>query len=121
MRNYLAEKFDAFLPKDPAGRTETLNWLFWQMGSAPYLGGGFGHFLMPTRRRKWNTRSTASPWKPSVSWMYSTAVWRKALIWPATATPSPTSPSGRGTGNWPYLELCSWLDPFLVVAIRDSF
>jgi GST-like protein len=41
---YLAEKFDAFLPKDPAKRTETLNWLFWQMGSAPYLGGGFGHF-----------------------------------------------------------------------------
>ena len=41
---YLAEKFDAFLPQDIAGRTETLNWLFWQMGSAPYLGGGFGHF-----------------------------------------------------------------------------
>jgi GST-like protein len=41
---YLAEKFEAFLPKDIAGRTETLNWLFWQMGSAPYLGGGFGHF-----------------------------------------------------------------------------
>ncbi|MEE4012677.1 glutathione-dependent disulfide-bond oxidoreductase [Roseibium sp. FZY0029] len=41
---YLAEKFDEFLPKDPAKRTETLNWLFWQMGSAPYLGGGFGHF-----------------------------------------------------------------------------
>ncbi|MGB7204614.1 MAG: glutathione-dependent disulfide-bond oxidoreductase [Anderseniella sp.] len=41
---YLAEKFDAFIPKDPAGRTECLNWLFWQMGSAPYLGGGFGHF-----------------------------------------------------------------------------
>jgi GST-like protein len=41
---YLAEKFGAFLPKDPASRTETLNWLFWQMGSAPYLGGGFGHF-----------------------------------------------------------------------------
>lgn len=41
---YLAEKFDAFLPKDPAGRTECMNWLFWQMGSAPYLGGGFGHF-----------------------------------------------------------------------------
>ena len=41
---YLAEKFGAFLPKDLAGRTETLNWLFWQMGSAPYLGGGFGHF-----------------------------------------------------------------------------
>jgi GST-like protein len=41
---YLAEKFGAFIPKDPAGRTECLNWLFWQMGSAPFLGGGFGHF-----------------------------------------------------------------------------
>ena len=42
---YLAEKFDnAFLPTDRARRTECLNWLFWQMGSAPYLGGGFGHF-----------------------------------------------------------------------------
>jgi len=41
---YLAEKFGAFLPKDLKGRTETLNWLFWQMGAAPYLGGGFGHF-----------------------------------------------------------------------------
>ncbi|HET8791266.1 MAG TPA: glutathione-dependent disulfide-bond oxidoreductase, partial [Modicisalibacter sp.] len=41
---YLAEKFDAFLPREHAARTETLNWLFWQMGSAPYLGGGFGHF-----------------------------------------------------------------------------
>ena len=42
---YLAEKFNAFLPKDPAKRTETMNWLFWQMGSAPFLGGGFGHFF----------------------------------------------------------------------------
>jgi GSH-dependent disulfide-bond oxidoreductase len=42
---YLAEKFGAFLPTDPAKRTEALNWLFWQMGSAPYLGGGFGHFF----------------------------------------------------------------------------
>ena len=41
---YLAERFGEFLPKDLAQRTETLNWLFWQMGSAPYLGGGFGHF-----------------------------------------------------------------------------
>lgn len=41
---YLAEKFGEFLPRDPAKRTEALNWLFWQMGSAPYLGGGFGHF-----------------------------------------------------------------------------
>ncbi len=41
---YLAEKFGAFLPTDHGQRTECLNWLFWQMGSAPYLGGGFGHF-----------------------------------------------------------------------------
>lgn len=41
---YLAEKFGALLPKDIAARTETLNWLFWQMGSAPFVGGGFGHF-----------------------------------------------------------------------------
>jgi GST-like protein len=41
---YLADKFGAFLPKDRGKRTEALNWLFWQMGSTPYLGGGFGHF-----------------------------------------------------------------------------
>jgi len=41
---YLAEKFGAFLPEDPHQRTECLCWLFWQMGSGPYLGGGFGHF-----------------------------------------------------------------------------
>jgi len=41
---YLAEKFDAFLPRDVAKRAECLSWLFWQMGSAPFLGGGFGHF-----------------------------------------------------------------------------
>ncbi len=41
---YLADKFGAFLPTEPAKRAECLSWLFWQMGSAPYLGGGFGHF-----------------------------------------------------------------------------
>jgi GST-like protein len=41
---YLAEKFGAFLPTEPAARAECMSWLFWQMGSAPYLGGGFGHF-----------------------------------------------------------------------------
>ena len=41
---YLAEKFKAFLPTDIAKRTECMSWLMWQMGSAPYLGGGFGHF-----------------------------------------------------------------------------
>jgi len=43
---YLAEKFGAFLPRDLAGRTECLSWLFWQVGSAPFLGGGFGHFYV---------------------------------------------------------------------------
>lgn len=43
---YLAEKFGALLPSDPAQRAECLSWLFWQMGSAPYLGGGFGHFYV---------------------------------------------------------------------------
>ncbi|MFT4518220.1 MAG: GST-like protein [Halioglobus sp.] len=41
---YLAEKFGAFLPTDPSARAECMSWLFWNMGSAPFLGGGFGHF-----------------------------------------------------------------------------
>jgi GST-like protein len=41
---YLSEKFGAFLPHDPAARTAAISWLMWQMGSAPFLGGGFGHF-----------------------------------------------------------------------------
>ena len=41
---YLAEKFGAFTPEDPIEKTECMSWLFWQMASAPYLGGGFGHF-----------------------------------------------------------------------------
>src|ERR1700758_4038980 len=41
---YLAEKFGAFLPTDTAARAECMSWLFWQMGSTPYIGGGFGHF-----------------------------------------------------------------------------
>ncbi|MFW6093518.1 MAG: glutathione-dependent disulfide-bond oxidoreductase [Pseudomonadota bacterium] len=48
---YLAEKFGAFVPAEPAQRAECLSWLFWQMGSAPYLGGGFGHFYAYAPRR----------------------------------------------------------------------
>ncbi len=59
---YLAEKFGAFLPTEPGPRAECLSWLFWQMGSAPYLGGGFGT-SMPTRRQKSNMRSIASRWR----------------------------------------------------------
>lgn len=49
---YLAEKFGAFLPTEPANRAEVLSWLMWQMGSAPFLGGGFGHFYAyaPTKQ-----------------------------------------------------------------------
>ena len=49
---HLAEKFGAFLPTTPAARAECLSWLFWQMGSAPFLGGGFGHFFSyaPTKQ-----------------------------------------------------------------------
>ena len=43
---YLADKFKKFIPKSFEARTECLNWLFWQMASAPYLGGGFGHFML---------------------------------------------------------------------------
>ena len=76
---YLAEKFGALLPAQPAERTECLNWLFWQMASAPYLGGGFGHFYayapvkieyaidrfaMETKRQMdvLDRRLAASPW-----------------------------------------------------------
>lgn len=48
---YLAEKFGAFLPGDRAGRTECINWLFWQMASAPFVGGGFGHFYAYARTK----------------------------------------------------------------------
>src|SRR5690606_334278 len=49
---FLAEKFGAFLPSSGPARTEVMNWLFWQMGSAPFLGGGFGHFYKyaPTKQ-----------------------------------------------------------------------
>lgn len=48
---YLAEKFGAFVPTEPSARAECMSWLFWQMGSAPYLGGGFGHFYHYARAK----------------------------------------------------------------------
>ena len=59
---YLAEKFGALLPKDHVTRTECLSWLFWQMGSAPYLGGGFGHFYAyaPSKIDRKSTRLNSS-------------------------------------------------------------
>lgn len=96
---YLAEKYGYFLPKDIAGRTETLNWLFWLQGSAPYLGGGFGHFYHYAPE-KLSTPLTASRWKRSVSstcWIVS---WQITAIWPVMTTPSLISLPGRGTATW---------------------
>ncbi len=59
----------AFIPTDIAARTECLNWLFWQMGSAPYLGGGFGHFYAYAPV-KVNMRLTALQWKQNAYLMY---------------------------------------------------
>ena len=89
----------ALLPTERAARAECMSWLFWQMGSTPYVGGGFGHFT-PMRRPRSNMPSTASPWRRNASSMSSTGVWRKANMSPATATPSPTSRSGRGMAVW---------------------
>ncbi len=57
---YLAEKFGAFLPTDRPARAETLSWLFWQMGSAPFLGGGFGHGHMRCGRPARSTSGSHS-------------------------------------------------------------
>ena len=70
---YLAEKFGAFLPKDAGKRTETLNWLFWQMGSAPYLGGGFGHFYAYAPE-KWEYPINRFALRPGASWQHSQSV-----------------------------------------------
>lgn len=66
--HYLAEKFDAFIPKAPAQRVACYNWLFWQVGSGPFVGGGFGHFIV-MRLTQWNTRLIALPWKRNVNLM----------------------------------------------------
>ena len=59
---YLAEKFRQFLPEETSQRTEVLNWLFWQVGSAPFVGGGFGHFTI-MRQKKSNIPSIVIRWK----------------------------------------------------------
>ena len=59
---YLAEKFGAFLPTEAGAARRVLSWLFWQMGSAPYLGGGFGHFYAYAPSRS-NMRSIGSRWR----------------------------------------------------------
>ena len=63
---YLAEKFNQFIPEDIHGRTETINWLFWQIGSAPYVGGN-SVISSPIRLSKLSTQLTGSQWKRNVS------------------------------------------------------
>src|SRR6478672_6713369 len=93
---YLAEKFGEFLPTEPGARAECLSWLFWQMGSAPYLGGGFGHFYAyaPIKIEYAIDRFTMGR---SASSMCSIAAWRRASMSLATPTRSRTWPSFPGT------------------------
>ena len=92
---YLAEKFGAFLPTEPAQRAECLSWLFWQMGSAPYLGGGFGHFYAyaPTQDRIRDRplrdggqaparRARPAPGRQPPTWPATTTRIADMAIWP---------------------------------------
>ncbi len=96
---YLAEKFGAFLPKEPALHAECLSWLFWQMGSAPYLGGGFGHFYAyaPTKI-EYAIDRFAMETKRQLDVLDRR--WRQANTSRATATRLPTLRSCPGTAAW---------------------
>jgi len=96
---HLAEKFGAFLPTEPAARAECLSWLFWQMGSTPYVGGGFGHFYAyaPTK-----IEYPIDPlrWRRSASWTCSTSSLPTINTSPAANTRSPTWRAGPGMADW---------------------
>jgi len=96
---YLAEKFGAFVPAGAAARAECLSWLFWQMGSAPFLGGGFGHFYAyaPHKIEYAIDRYAMEVKRQLTCW---TAISPTGLISPASLTASPTWPCGRGTARW---------------------
>ncbi|MEZ4376351.1 MAG: hypothetical protein R3B07_36435 [Polyangiaceae bacterium] len=95
---YLAEKFGAFLPKDPSKRTEALSWLFWQMGAAPLLGGGFGHFYAyaPTKQ-EYPINRYAMEVKRQLDVLDRRLADHEFL---ADEYPSPTWRSGPGTAAW---------------------
>lgn len=101
---YLAEKFGHFLPKDPAGRTETLNWLFWLQGSAPFLGGGFGHFYnyAPVKIEYAINRFTMEAKRSWTCWINN---WPTINSLRVMSTPLPIWRFGRGTATW-YLAMC---------------
>ena len=96
---YLAEKFGKLIPQNLTQRSECLSWLFWQMASAPYVGGGFGHFYA-TRLKNWNTPSIALRWKPNANWIYSISILASAIIFVAMTTPLPILPFGLGMDVW---------------------
>ena len=110
---YLAEKFGALLPADPAARTECLSWLFWQMGSAPYLGGGFGHFYAyAPEKLEYPIDRFAMEAKRQLDVLDRRLA--ETRTWAATNTASPTSPPGPGTGCWRWAS-CTTPATFLQV------
>ena len=96
---YLAEKFGAFLPTAAAARAECLSWLFWQMGSAPYLGGGFGHFYAYAPNKiEYAIDRFAMEVKRQLDVLDRRLA--DSEYSRATTIRSPTSRSGRGTAAW---------------------
>ena len=97
---YLAEKFGAFLPQKPAQRAECLSWLFWQMGSGPFLGGGFGHFFAYAPIKiEYAIDRYAMEVKRQMDVLNQRRP--RTSIWRATNTAWPTWRPGRGTALWP--------------------
>jgi len=96
---HLAEKFGALLPTDSALRAETLSWLFWQMGAAPYLGGGFGHFYAYAPAKiEYAIDRFAMEVKRQLDVLDRRLA--ESEISPARTIPSPTSRSGPGMADW---------------------
>ena len=93
---HLAEKFDYLLPKANPARAETFSWLMWQMGTAPFIGGGFGHFYVyAPERYKYPIDRYAMETKRISRWR--TCSWRRPNTSPAPTTRSPTSPPTPGS------------------------
>jgi len=96
---YLAEKFGVFLPADHVARTEAMNWLFWQMGSAPYLGGGFGHFYAyAPMKMEYPIDRFAMEVKRQLDVLDRHLA--DTTIWRATNIRSPIWRSGPGMAGW---------------------
>ena len=99
MMVYLAEKFGKFLPSDMRQRAETMNWLMWQMGSAPFLGGGFGHFYAYAPM-KIEYAINRTQWRSSARWMCWIGIWPTMSFLQETIIRLLIWRSGPGTGAW---------------------